>query len=130
MTGVQRAVVGIAMLAFSVVMGACSTIREAQVKTAEATAGDTIKLFYGGNNLAKDEFCLNAVVPVYRYVPPYERVEQKTEVGKIKVTGFEGDDFLVAIVLEGTIKSGDFAVQPHSECLILVPVRVPKLEEQ
>jgi hypothetical protein len=116
------------MLAIPAVMCDCATVApQAQVKTASlAKAGDTIQLFHGGNKLAKDEFCLNAIVPVYRYFPPYASVTQRTEVGKIKITGFEGDHYLQAQVLEGSIRSGDIAAQPNSECLI----RVPGGEEQ
>ena len=128
MNGVQRAVVGIAMLTMPVVLGACATVApQAQVKTATlAKAGDTVQLFHGGSKLAKDEFCLNAIVPVYRYFPPYASVTQRSEVGKIKITGFEGDHYLQAVVLEGTVRNGDIAAQPNSECLI----RVPGSEEQ
>jgi hypothetical protein len=116
------------MLAMAGVMCACATVApQAQVKTAAlAKTGDTVQLFYGGNKLAKDEFCVNAIVPVYRYFPPYASVTQRTEVGKVKITGFEGDHYLQAVVLEGTVKSGDIAALPKSECLI----RVPEQEEQ
>ena len=123
MNGVQRAVVGIAMLFMAGVMCACATVApQAQVKTAAlAKTGDTVQLFHGGNKLAKDEFCVGAIVPVYRYFPPYASVTQRSEVGKIKITGFEGDHYLQAVVLEGTVRSGDIASQPNSECLIRVP---------
>ena len=123
MNRMKRAVVGIAMLALPVLMFACATAPpQAQVKTvAFAKRGDTVQLFHGGNKLAKEEFCLNAVVTVYRYYPPYASVAQRSEVGKIKITGFTGDHYLQGVVLEGTIKSGDIAIQPTSECLVMLP---------
>jgi hypothetical protein len=123
MNRVKRAVVGITMLALPVLIFACATVpSQSQVKTAVlAKAGDTVQLFHGGNKLAKDEFCLNAIVTIYRYYPPYASVAQRSEVGKVKITGFVGDHYLEGVVIEGRIWNGDIAVQPNSECLIRVP---------
>jgi hypothetical protein len=120
---VKRVVVAIAMLSLPVLMFACVTAApQAQVKTfALAKEGETVQLFHGGSKLAKDEFCLNAIVSVYRYYPPYVSVSQRSEVGKIKITGFVGDHYLEGVVVEGRIRNGDIAVQPNSECLIRLP---------
>jgi hypothetical protein len=116
------------MLIVPVVMFACATVPpQAQVKTATlARTGDTVRLFHGGNKLAKDEFCVGAVVTVYRYYPPYASVTQRSEVGKIRITGFAGDHYAEGVVVEGLIRNGDIAVQPGSECL----VRLPEPEEK
>ena len=123
MNRVKRVVMGIAMLTLLVLMFACVTVPpQGRVKTAVlAKTGDTVQLFHGGNKLAKDEFCLNAIVTVYRYYPPYASVTQRSEVGRIKITGFVGDHYLEGVVVEGRIWNGDIAVQPNSECLIRVP---------
>ena len=110
----------IAMLALHLVIPACATVPppQAQVKTAVlAKSGDTVQLFHGGNKLAKDEFCRNAVVAVYRYSQS-NAGSKKSEVGKIRITGFVGDHYLEGVVVEGTLKDGDIAVQPNSACLI------------
>jgi hypothetical protein len=115
------------MLILPVVMFACATAPQAQVTTAIlAKEGDTVQLFHGGNKLAKDEFCINAIVTVYRYYPPYTSLTQRSEVGKIKITGVAGDHYVEGVVVEGRIRNGDIAVQPNSECL----VRVPEDEEK
>ena len=114
----------IAMLALHLVILACATVPppQAQVKTAVlAKSGDTVQLFHGGNKLAKDEFCLNAVVAVYRYSQSNAGGSQKSEVGKIRITGFVDDHYLEGVVVEGTLKDGDIAVQPNSACLIRMP---------
>ena len=111
----------IAMLALHLVILACATVPppQAQVKTAVlAKSGDTVQLFHGGNKLAKDEFCRNAVVAVYRYSQSNAGGSQKSEVGKIRITGFVDDHYLEGVVVEGTLKDGDIAVQPNSACLI------------
>ncbi|HTG82794.1 MAG TPA: hypothetical protein VL949_12670 [Geobacteraceae bacterium] len=113
----------IAMLALHLVIPACATVPppQAQVKTAVlAKSGDTVQLFHGGNKLAKDEFCRNAVVAVYRYSQS-NAGSKKSEVGKIRITGFVGDHYLEGVVVEGTLKDGDIAVQPNSACLIRMP---------
>lgn len=123
MNRVKRVVVGIVMLTLPVSMFACVTVPpQGQVKTTVlARTGDTVQLFHGGNKLVKDEFCLNAIVTVYRYFPPYASIAQRSEVGKIRITGFVGDHYLEGVVIEGRIMNGDIAIQPNSECLVKVP---------
>jgi hypothetical protein len=113
--------VGVAIAMF--VFLACATVPpEAQVKTPTlAKSGDTVQLFHSGNMLAKDEFCLDAVVTVYRYSQSDTGVSQKSEVGAIRVTGFVGDHYLTGVVVKGAIKDNDIAVQPNSACLIKIP---------
>lgn len=129
MSGVIRFVMGTAMLALSVLVFACATVPPqvpVQVQNAIfARTGDTVHLFHGGSKLAKEEFCLNAVVPVYRYEGRISSIGStgliRNEVGKIKITKDLGDYYVEGVVVEGSIKSGDVAVQPQSGCLINVP---------
>ena len=112
----------VAMITLPVVLCVCATVPpQAQVKTAvQAKTGDTVRLFYGGNARAKDEFCLNAVVTVYRYSPAAGGA-QKSEAGKIRITGIVDDHYMEGVVVTGSIADGDIGVQPTSACLIRLP---------
>ncbi len=118
---VKHFAIGVAILSLLGVMAACTTVHpRAQVReTIFAKPGDTIHLFYGRSRLAKQEFCVDAVVPVYRYPDPF--VDKKSEVGKIRITKGLGDHYLEGVVVEGAITTGDIAVQPTSECLVRLP---------
>lgn len=125
MNRMKQLIMVIAILALPVLMSACATIqREDRIraKVTDATfakPGDTVHLFYGMSKQAKEEFCLDAVVPVYRMGKGYYMI--KSEVGKIKVTKELGDHYIEAVVTEGEIRPGDIAMQPNSECLITQP---------
>jgi hypothetical protein len=129
MNRAKRLAMGLAMLTLSALVFACATVPPqvpVQVQNAVfANNGDTVTLFHGGSKLAKEEFCLNAVVPVYRYEGGISSIGStgvnRKEVGKIKVTKDLGDYYVEAVVVEGSIKSGDLAVQPQSGCLVNVP---------
>lgn len=119
----------IAMVTLPVLIVACATVPPqvpVQVQNPFfAKAGDTVQLFHGGSKLAKEEFCLNAVVPVYRYEGRFSSIGStgliRNEVGKIKITKDLGDYYVEGVVIEGSIRSGDVAVQSQSGCLINVP---------
>jgi hypothetical protein len=129
MNRVKQLVAGIVMVTLPVLMSACATVPpqvQVQVKnTVVATTGDTVQLFHGGSRLAKEEFCLHAVIPVFHYDGIYSSIGstgiQRKEVGKIKITKELGDYYVEGVVVEGSIISGDIAVQPQSGCLIRVP---------
>ena len=87
--------------------------------TITAKTGDIVHLFHGGNKLAKEEFCPNEIVPVYRYYG--SRWKEAREVGKVKVTQYLGDHFIEGVVVEGNLKDGDVAIKPNSACMIRVP---------
>ena len=117
-----------ALFALPALMSACATVPPevpVQVQGAVvAKPGDTVQLFHGGSKLAKEEFCLDAVVPVYRYDGRYSNFGRgvvRKEIGKIKVTKDLGEYHVEGVVLEGNIKSGDVAVQRQTGCLISVP---------
>lgn len=121
----KRLIMVLALLSLASVMSACATvhpedrIRAEVMDAAIAKPGETVRLFYGMSKKAKEEFCLDAVVPVYRLGKGY--VVSKTEVGRIKVTKDLGAHYIEAVVVEGTIRTGDIAMQPNSECLIRLP---------
>lgn len=130
MTRVKRMAAGCAVIfLLAGFVSGCATIQpsdtvRAQVRDgAVAGKGDTVHLFYGMSKTAKEQFCIDAEVPVYRLSgsatgPIYG---SKTEVGRIKVTKDLGEHYIEAVVLEGTIRDGDIAMLSHSECLINVP---------
>jgi ABC-type Fe3+-hydroxamate transport system substrate-binding protein len=118
-------ILGITMLSLFVFMSACATFTpqpepQANVKaTVTAKTGDTVQLFHGGNKLAKEEFCPGETVPVYRYFG--FRYKHPVEVGKVKVTQYQGDHFIEGVVVEGNIKDGDVALKPNSACMVRIP---------
>jgi hypothetical protein len=130
----------ITIFSLPILMSACATVPpQPQAKAAViaksgdtvhffhrglAKSGDTVHLFHGGNILAKEEFCVNEIVPVYRYYG--RRYKYSSEVGKVKITGFVGDHYLEGIVVEGNIQNDDVAVKPKSACII----RLPEPEDQ
>lgn len=109
------------LLSLSVIISACATIPpQPQVKaTVLAKSGDTVHLFHGGNKMAKEEFCLNETVTVYRYFG--RRYKRAGEVGKVRITGYVGDHYLEGVVVEGNIKDDDVAMKPNSACIIRLP---------
>ena len=121
MNRVKQFVMGITLLSLPGLMSACTTVLpRGQVRdVVVARPGDTIHLFYGGSKQARQEFCLDAVVPVYRYKNPF--VDSKIEAGKIKITKGLGEHYIEGVVVEGMIMTGDIAVQPTSECLVRLP---------
>lgn len=125
MRRMKQLVLVIAMLSLPFLMSACAgvqsdyRIRAKVVDGGFAKSGDSVHLFYGMSKQAKEEFCINSVVPVYRMGKGYYLI--KSEVGKIKVTKDLGDHYIEAVVIEGEIRTGDIAMQPNSECLITLP---------
>ena len=126
MNRAKKLAMGLAILTLSILVFACATVPPqvpVQVQNAVfANTGDTVNLFHGGSKLAKEEFCLNAVVPVYRYEGNVSSMGStglvRKEVGKIKVIKDLGEYYVEAAVVEGSIKNGDVAVQPQSGCLV------------
>ena len=133
MLRIKQLVLVLTMLSMPVIISACATLRpDDQVRAVVrdggfAKPGDTVHLFYGMSKDAKEEFCLDAVVPVYRVgsitagqaASGFYR--SKSEVGKIKVTKDLGEHYIEAVVTEGKLRPGDIAMLAHSECLITMP---------
>jgi hypothetical protein len=91
--------------------------------TIVAKTGDIIHLFDGAKNMAKEEFCLSEIIPVYRYFG--WRYKCAGEVGKIKITGYVGDHYLEGIVIEGNIKDDDVAMKPNGESTSIIMLPEP-----
>jgi hypothetical protein len=113
MSRVKLSIPGISLFLLPLFMSACATMPpQPQIKAAVLSrTGNTVQLFYGGNNVAGEEFRLNEVVPVYRYYG--NRYKQAVEVGKVKITGYMGDHYLEGVVVEGNIKDDDVAMKPE-----------------
>ena len=132
MNRVKQVILWSMLLSLSGFMAGCATVQpsdkvRAEVRDAKfAKVGDTVHLYYGMSQKAKEEFCLDAVVPVYRMPAkegPGTLYRSKTEVGKIKVTKDLGERYIEAVVVEGSVRPGDIAMQSSSECLITDPKR-------
>ena len=129
MNRMKHVIAGIVMVILPVLISACVTVPPqvpVQVKnTVIAKTGDAVQLFHGGSKLAKEEFCVNAVIPVFRYEGRHSSIGstglQRKEVGKIRITKDLGEFYVEGVVVEGSITNGDIAVQPQSGCLITVP---------
>ena len=126
MNKIKAAVKGIAMLVLCALVFACATAPAevpVQVKdAASARQGEPVYLFHGGSKAAKEEFCVNSVVPVYRYEGRHSTVGAtgvvRNEVGKIRITKDLGDYYAQGVVVEGNMRNGDVAVQPRTGCLV------------
>ena len=121
MSRLRLMIVGVVIVSLPFLMSACATVApQPQVKaTVLAKTGDVVHLFHGGNKIAKEEFCVKEIVPVYRCFG--RRYKQPAEVGKIRITGYVGDHYLEGVVVEGNIKDDDVAMKPNSACIIRLP---------
>ena len=118
---------GLMMLSLAGLMSACASVKpevRAVVRDAGAKTGDTVHLYYAKSKTALQEFCPDAVVPVYR-MGTVGYYLSKTEVGKLKVTKELGEHYIEAVVVEGNLRAGDIAMQPNSECLLQMPEAPP-----
>jgi len=86
-----------------------------------SSVGETVRLFHGGTKQAKEVFCLNETVPVYRRT--YERYGEGEykEVGKVKITQYKGEYDVDADVIEGDLQDGDLAMKNSAACLVRLP---------
>lgn len=109
-----------AVLTVATLISGCAALGTGpQVKARViARTGETIRFFQGGTKQAKEEFCVNETVPVYRY---YGRYLQSKEVGKVKITQPPGDHYFDAVVVEGEVKDDDVAMKTSAACLVRIP---------
>jgi hypothetical protein len=83
--------------------------------------GETVRLFHGGTEQAKEVFCLNETVPVYRQVYGRYGEGEYKEVGKVKITQYLGKYDFDADVVEGDLQDGDIAMKQSAACLVRLP---------
>lgn len=103
----------------------CSTLgAQPQIKAEVVMkAGNTLRLFHGGTQVAKALFCPGETVTVYRAFPR-ERLRY-IETGKVKITRYLDIHYVEAVVLTGEVKEGDLAMKSNAACLV-----VPNAEEE
>jgi hypothetical protein len=78
--------------------------------------GARVYLFHSGTYEVRSAIRINDVLTVYRESPCCNL----TEIGKIKVLAFTGDNNIKAVVVEGIIKPGDIAKKGTISCLVMV----------
>ena len=84
------------------------------------TIGDKVRLFHSGSEDVKKVFCVGEVIPVFKEVSS-QGVTKRIDVGKIKVLSYEGNQAIIAQVVEGTVKSGNIAEKEATGCMVYVP---------
>ena len=100
----------------------CSTLgTQPQIKAEVVMkAGNTLRLFHGGTQVAKALFCPGETVTVYRALPR-ERLRY-IEAGKVKITRYQGIHYVEAVVVSGEVKEGDLAMKSNAACLVVPSV--------
>jgi hypothetical protein len=81
---------------------------------AMVKVGTTVYMFHSGNGAQKNVVAVNDILTVYHEEP----CRTVSEVGKIKIVSFYGDNYLKAEVIEGEIKNGDMAKKGRISYLI------------
>ncbi|MEA5114125.1 MAG: hypothetical protein VB050_08850 [Geobacteraceae bacterium] len=121
-----RYMIGIAM---AVVVGGmaagCSTnppVRSSLElnKGSVLNIGDQAVFNLQGTGEVKNVVCLGETIPVYREVFIYQTMS-RTEVGKVKVLNYVGENKFDAQVVEGQLKDGDIARKDSATCLLYRP---------
>lgn len=104
--------------------------KQVEAKIVGKTSSNTVRLFHGGSREAKDVFCLNETVPVYRETWENYAVMAYKEVGKVRITRLQGEHYFDAEVVEGEVKDGDIARKKGLGCLVRVPGEEKKSEKR
>ena len=69
-------------------------------------AGEEVTLFYGGSGNIKEEFPVGSVMGVYARNRAFG-LNENVRLGAVKITGYGGETFVKAQVVEGKIGPGD-----------------------
>jgi hypothetical protein len=72
----------------------------------EMTKGDTVTFFYGGSNDIMEAFPIGETMSVYARDRAFG-LNENVRMGKVKITGYAGDNYIKAQVVEGRIGPGD-----------------------
>lgn len=105
----------IALFAFFLLLSGCgTTVLKPEIGAeVKMSAGREVLLYYAGQQAAKEMFCIDEIVSVYR-----TEGEKQVEVGKVKVLRELDRNNLVALVVEGNVKSGDDALKSIAACKV------------
>ncbi|HTY26099.1 MAG TPA: hypothetical protein VMC85_23415 [Desulfomonilaceae bacterium] len=68
--------------------------------------GDEVTMFYGGTGDMKEIFPVGGVMNVYEKVLAFG-LNENERIGRVKIVGYVGDNYLKAQVVEGTMRAGD-----------------------
>lgn len=123
--------VQVAILIAIAIMASGATLAYAQqqpkkVKVKiEMREGDEATLFYGGGGNIKEVFPEGCVLKVYARNRAFG-LNENVRIGKVKIVGYEGDNFIKVQVVEGTIGPGDVVklkVGTGNCAMVVPPVR-------
>lgn len=115
--------VAVACLLSMVITGCAGPQVKSEVVATQGktmTIGEKVRLFHSGSESVKKVFCAGEVIPVFKEVSAWG-VTKRIEVGKIKVLSYEGNQAIIAEVVEGTVKTGNIAEKEATACMVYVP---------
>ena len=118
-TMVKKVCMAVVVSAISILLSGCGTVGvQSQIKAEVVmTSGDTVQLFYDGNQEAKNMFCLGETVSVY--AASTQQQPKSIEVGKVRIVRAIDQHHLEGIVVEGKLKEGDIARKAIAACKIM-----------
>ncbi len=110
----------------SILLSGCGQLGVQPGIRAEVTmsAGENVRLYYGGPQEAKDMFCIGETVSVFR-AHPQERLRY-VEVGKVRILKAIDKNHLEGLVVGGKVKEGDLARKSIAACRVLPPMQTGK----
>jgi len=89
--------------------------REERIAKGIKEKGETVCLFESGTADVKKTISVGDLLTVYRERGKHEL----TEVGKIKVLSYIGEDYLKGEVTEGEVRTGDIAIKGDVASLVI-----------
>lgn len=81
------------------------------------TAGEGVRLLYEGPQDAKDIFCKDEIVSIFR--PDRKDPSGYVEVAKVRVVGTIDRKSLQGVVVEGKVRKGDVARKAFAACRVV-----------
>jgi len=99
---------------FFLLSGCGTTVLKPEIEAeVMMSAGKEVRLYYAGQQAAKEMFCIDEIVSVYR-----KEGKKYVEVGKVKVLRELDRNNLEALVVEGNVRSGDNARKSIAACKV------------
>jgi len=108
------------MAAFILAVSAPVTVQAVDKVKGEVVmkVGNKVNLFHSGTADVRKEICLGDVVKVYR---EEGKNPKAIEVGAVKVTGYAGEHYFEAEIVNGEIKTGDIDMKKGAYCMVQRP---------
>ena len=114
MIGKSTCMVGILFTLLFLLSGCGHVISKPGIKAeVMMSAGEEVRLYYTGQQSAKDMFCIDEIVSVYR-----TEGHKSVEVGKVKIIRELDRQNLEALVVNGKVKKGDEARKAIAACKV------------